>query len=58
MADPQSIAGRQGLPDDAYSVGEFAKRYRLDDAEARRIIDQHGSSRERLDAYMAARTAE
>jgi hypothetical protein len=45
-------------PADEYKLGEFAARYRLETSEARRIMDEQGCSRERLDAYMATRVAE
>jgi hypothetical protein len=43
---------------DSYQLHEFAERYRLELVKARRIMNEHGSSRDRLDAYMAARAAE
>lgn len=38
-----------------YSIVEFARKYRLDDAEARRIFYKFGPSSTELDLLMAAK---
>jgi hypothetical protein len=38
-----------------YSIAEFAKKYRLDDIEARRLYDKFGPSATELDLLMAAK---
>jgi hypothetical protein len=61
MAEERLTASAEPAPISAnenYKLGEFACRYNLEAAEARRIMDEQGPSRTRLDAYMAARSAE
>lgn len=38
-----------------YSIGEFARKYRLDDKEAKRLYDKFGPSATELDLLMAAK---
>ncbi|MET3854728.1 hypothetical protein [Rhizobium sp. OAE497] len=38
-----------------YSIGEFARKYRLDDDEAKRLFDKFGPSATELDLLMAAK---
>lgn len=38
-----------------YSIAEFARKYRLDDAEAKRIFYKFGPSSTELDLLMAAK---
>lgn len=38
-----------------YSMSEFAKKYRLDDQEARRLYEKFGPSATELDLLMAAK---
>ncbi len=38
-----------------YSIGEFARKYRLDDEEAKRLFDKFGPSATELDLLMAAK---
>ncbi len=38
-----------------YSVTEFARKYRLDEKEARRLYDKFGPSATELDLLMAAK---
>lgn len=38
-----------------YSIAEFARKYRLDDAEAKRIFYKFGPSATELDLLMAAK---
>jgi hypothetical protein len=41
-----------------YDVGTFAKKYGLSERDAWQIMSEHGSSRQTLDQWMAARSAE
>lgn len=41
-----------------YDLSAFAARYKLSERDARRIMRKYGSSRQALDAYMAARVGE
>ena len=53
MTDPTpSRKVTRGRP---YSIAEFAKKYRLDDAEARRLYEKFGPSATELDLLMAAK---
>lgn len=38
-----------------YSIAEFARKYRLDDQEARRLFEKFGPSATELDLLMAAK---
>ncbi|MGO4436789.1 hypothetical protein [Rhizobium sp. RAF56] len=38
-----------------YSMAEFARKYRLDDAEAQRLFEKFGPSATELDLLMAAK---
>ncbi|QND47132.1 hypothetical protein HB780_15520 [Rhizobium lusitanum] len=38
-----------------YSIAEFARKYRLDDKEAKRLFDKFGPSSTELDLLMAAK---
>ncbi|MDE1996316.1 MAG: hypothetical protein KGI75_27695 [Rhizobiaceae bacterium] len=38
-----------------YSVSEFARKYRLDDQEAKRLFEKFGPSSTELDLLMAAK---
>jgi hypothetical protein len=38
-----------------YSITEFARKYRLDEAEAQRLYDKFGPSATELDLLMAAK---
>jgi len=38
-----------------YSIAEFARKYRLDDKEAKRIFDKFGPSATELDLLMEAK---
>lgn len=38
-----------------YSISEFARKYRLDDDEARRLFNKFGPSATELDLLMAAK---
>lgn len=38
-----------------YSMSEFARKYRLDDAEAQRLYEKFGPSATELDLLMAAK---
>jgi hypothetical protein len=38
-----------------YSMSEFARKYRLDDKEAKRLYDKFGPSATELDLLMAAK---
>jgi hypothetical protein len=38
-----------------YSIGEFARKYRLDDKEAKRLYEKFGPSATELDLLMAAK---
>ncbi|CAN7277267.1 hypothetical protein LJR251_001290 [Rhizobium rhizogenes] len=38
-----------------YSIAEFARKYRLDDKEAKRLFDKFGPSATELDLLMAAK---
>jgi len=39
----------------AYSIAEFARKYRLDDADAKRLFYKFGPSSTELDLLMAAK---
>ena len=39
----------------AYSIAEFARKYRLDDAEAKRLFYKFGPASTELDLLMAAK---
>lgn len=41
--------------EEAYEVTAFAKKYGLPESEAALIIKRKGSSKKKLDAYMASR---
>jgi hypothetical protein len=41
--------------EEAYEVGAFAEKYGLPESEAALIIKRKGSSKKKLDAYMASR---
>ncbi len=38
-----------------YSLGEFARKYRLEETEAKRLYDKFGPSATELDLLMAAK---
>ena len=54
IADSATPARRvlRGRP---YSIAEFARRYRLDDEEAKRLFEKFGPSATELDLLMAAK---
>ncbi|NLR96016.1 hypothetical protein HGP17_04135 [Rhizobium sp. P38BS-XIX] len=49
------IANRKVMRGRPYSIVEFARKYRLDDAEARRLFYKFGPSSTELDLLMAAK---
>ncbi|MEI1247654.1 hypothetical protein [Rhizobium aouanii] len=57
MTDAPNTAtpARRGLRGRPYSIGEFARKYRLDDKEAKRLYDKFGPSATELDLLMAAK---
>jgi hypothetical protein len=59
MAENNSTA-KDGLwlassSEESYQVAAFAKKYGLPESEAALIIKRKGSSKKKLDAYMASR---
>ncbi|MGZ2380146.1 hypothetical protein EHI44_09710 [Rhizobium leguminosarum] len=50
-----ATAARRVLRGRPYSIGEFARKYRLDDKEAKRLYDKFGPSATELDLLMAAK---
>ncbi|TBC78229.1 hypothetical protein [Rhizobium ruizarguesonis] len=57
MTDALNTAtpARRVLRGRPYSIGEFARKYRLDDKEAKRLYDKFGPSATELDLLMAAK---
>lgn len=57
MTDAPKMAtpGRRVLRGRPYSFSEFARKYRLDDEEARRLYEKFGPSATELDLLMAAK---
>lgn len=49
------IANRKVMRGRPYSIAEFARKYRLDDAEAKRLFYKFGPSSTELDLLMAAK---
>ncbi|AVA21514.1 hypothetical protein ACXHXG_28110 [Rhizobium sp. LEGMi198b] len=47
--------GRKVIRGRPYSIAEFARKYRLDDKEAKRLFDKFGPSATELDLLMAAK---
>jgi hypothetical protein len=47
--------GRKVLRGRPYSIGEFARKYRLEDMEAKRLFEKFGPSSTELDLLMAAK---
>ncbi|OWV75330.1 hypothetical protein ATY76_23955 [Rhizobium sp. R339] len=57
MTDAPNTAtpARRVLRGRPYSIGEFARKYRLDDKEAKRLYEKFGPSATELDLLMAAK---
>jgi hypothetical protein len=51
----QAAPARRVLRGRPYSVSEFARKYRLDDAEAKRLFEKFGPSATELDLLMDAK---
>ena len=47
--------GRKTMRGRPYSIGEFARKYRLDEKEAKRLFEKFGPSATELDLLMAAK---
>lgn len=52
VTQPQSRKTVRGKP---YSVAEFARKYRLEEREAKRLYEKFGPSATELDLLMAAK---
>ncbi|TIS94510.1 DUF3606 domain-containing protein [Mesorhizobium sp.] len=59
MADDKSKATEDlwlaSSSEESYQVAEFAEKYGFPESEAALIIERKGSSKKKLDAYMASR---
>ncbi|WP_455873081.1 hypothetical protein [Rhizobium yanglingense] len=51
----QTVPTRRVLRGRPYSISEFARKYRLDEKEAKRLYEKFGPSATELDLLMAAK---
>ena len=54
-AADQTVPTRRVVRGRPYSISEFARKYRLDDKEAKRLYEKFGPSATELDLLMAAK---
>ncbi|CCM75686.1 hypothetical protein [Rhizobium mesoamericanum] len=55
MTSVTAPATRKVLRGRPYSLGEFARKYRLEESEAKRLYEKFGPSATELDLLMAAK---